>query len=63
MAENGAIIQCPGLFFGEMLIMLDTYQQSIIVAMSASDFGTEYAISVFNSLVQKEFHQCIMILI
>lgn len=57
--ENGAIIRCPGLFAGEILVMVEQSRTSIVIAMLASDPDIEYAVSVFRDLIQDNFPQCI----
>jgi hypothetical protein len=59
LCENGAVIHCPGLFEGELLVLLAHSRKSIIIAMNASDPDTEYAVSAFHNLIQKDFSQCI----
>lgn len=59
VCENGAIIQCPGLFEGEMIVMVEYSLKSIVVAMNATDPDTEYAMSVLRLLINDKFPQCI----
>jgi len=58
VCANGAIIRCPGLFDGEMIVMVESSSRAIVVAMNATDPNTWHAVSVFNKLVQKNFAQC-----
>ena len=60
MCENGAVIYCPGLFDGELLITTDTARSSLIMAMNARDPAIEYITEVFTDLVQTHFTHCIM---
>eukprot|EP00026_Physarum_polycephalum_P001439 Phypoly_transcript_01440.p1 GENE.Phypoly_transcript_01440~~Phypoly_transcript_01440.p1 ORF type:complete len:1130 (-),score=207.03 Phypoly_transcript_01440:9-3374(-) len=57
VCENGAIIRCPGLFAGEMIVMTEFSHKTLIIAMNASDPDTDYAVAVFNELVQNSFAQ------
>ena len=61
MCQNGAIIHCPGLFFGELIIMSELSGKSLTIAMNATNPNTGYVVSAFNELVQKTFSQCIFI--
>jgi hypothetical protein len=60
MCKNGAVIHCPGLFAGELIVMIEHSCKSIIIIMNASDPSTEYATAVFHELVQKNFSHCIL---
>lgn len=59
VCQNGAIIQSPGLFVGEMIVMLEHSHKSIAIAMNATDPDTEYAMAVVRSLIKVNFPQCI----
>jgi len=60
VCENGAIICCPGLFAGEVIIMCEISHRSLIIAMNASNPDIEYIVFIFLELVQKSFTQCII---
>jgi hypothetical protein len=60
VCENGTVIQCPGLFARELIVMIEHSRKSILTVMNASDPNTEYATSVFNELVQTSFSNCIL---
>lgn len=60
MHENGAIIRCPGLFAGEIIVMVEDSRKSIVIAMLASSPDTEYVISVIQELIQGHFPQYIL---
>jgi len=57
--QNGAVIRCPGLFQGEMIVMIESSKKSIMFVMMAPDPDLEYAVSVFHHLVQSNFTQYI----
>jgi hypothetical protein len=57
--ENGAIVHCPGLFEGELVVMTELSRKSIVIAMNAAHPETEYIETVFTELIQKDFSQCI----
>jgi hypothetical protein len=57
--ENGAAIQCPGLFVGEFLVMVEHSRKSIIITMNASHPDTEYILAIFEEVIEKKFTQCI----
>ena len=59
VCENGAVIYCPGLFAGEMIVVIEPTGKSIVVVMNASDPDIGYCTSTFNNLVQQSFTQCI----
>jgi len=61
VCENGAVICCPGLFAGEVIIMCEVSRRSLTIAMNASNPDIEYIVSIFVKLVQKSFTQCIII--
>jgi hypothetical protein len=61
VCENGAIVHCPGLFEGELIVMTELSRRSIIIAMNAAYPETEYAVSVLTEFIQKEFSQCILL--
>ena len=63
VCSNGAVICCPGLFSGEMIVMNSVSHKSITITMNALAPDIEYAVSVFYDLVQRNFSQCITYLI
>ena len=57
--ENGAVVYCPGLFSGELVMMIESSRRSILMVMNATDPDMAYVILVFNELVRNSFTQCI----
>lgn len=62
VCQNGAVISCPGLFEGELIVMLEPSSKSILFVMNASDPDVEYCSSSFNVLTAKDFTQCILLI-
>jgi hypothetical protein len=62
VCKNGAIIMSPGLFDGELVVVMEPSCKSIIAAMNVSYPDTKQIVSVFYDLVQKSFLQCIYFL-
>lgn len=56
--SNGAVIKCPSLLHGEIMISLEARAASIVVLMMATNPNLEYITSVFDSLAEG-FPQCI----
>ena len=59
VCENGTMIFSPGLFTGELIVMVEASHRSILMVMNTSDPDVTYMISVFTELVQKSFPQYI----
>jgi hypothetical protein len=57
--QNGAVIKCPGLFHGEIIVEFENSKKSIIFAMIAPNPDLEYVTTVFNTLIGRSFKQCI----
>lgn len=58
VCANGAIVRCPGLFNGEMIVMVEHSHQSIIIAMNVAQIDIEDAVSTFRRLIA-HYPQCI----
>lgn len=59
--SNGAVLQCPGLFHGELIIAMEAGSQSIIFAIQASNPDLRVISKVFNKLVSSRFRQCMVV--
>lgn len=57
VCENGAIIRCPGLFEGELIVMVEHTRRSIVVAMNATYPDLDDTTSAFRRLIQDKFPQ------
>lgn len=57
--QNGIVARCPGLFQGEVLVMLEDNKASLIFVMMVTIPDLECLVGVFQSLVQRNFPQCI----
>ena len=62
VCENGAVICCPGLFSGELIVTNSNSHKIITIAMNTSFPDTEFAVSVFYELVKFNFSQCIYLI-
>jgi hypothetical protein len=58
--QNGAVIKCPGLFEGEIIVEFENAKKSIIFAMIAPNPDLEYVTTVFKALISRSFPQCIL---
>lgn len=58
--SNGAVIKCPGLLHGEVMIMLEPRAKSIVALMMATNPNLEYITAVFTSL-SETFYQRIQL--
>ncbi len=58
--QNGIAVKCPGLFQGEVLVMIEDNKKSLIFAMLATSPDLECMLGAYRSLVQS-FPQCIQI--
>ena len=56
---NGIVVRCPGLFKGELIMILDNSQKSIFIAMMASKPDIEVISLAFKKLCNESFVQCI----
>lgn len=56
--SNAAIITCPALFCGQILIMLDSTAKAVVVLMMATSPDLQFVIAVFQQLTLF-FPQCI----
>eukprot|EP00026_Physarum_polycephalum_P000711 Phypoly_transcript_00712.p1 GENE.Phypoly_transcript_00712~~Phypoly_transcript_00712.p1 ORF type:complete len:920 (-),score=65.02 Phypoly_transcript_00712:1306-4065(-) len=59
VCQNGMLIQCAGLFHGQLIVMIDLTNQHLVFAMMASRPDYEYITSVFNELLQMSYPQYI----
>eukprot|EP00026_Physarum_polycephalum_P000718 Phypoly_transcript_00719.p1 GENE.Phypoly_transcript_00719~~Phypoly_transcript_00719.p1 ORF type:complete len:498 (-),score=49.29 Phypoly_transcript_00719:858-2351(-) len=57
VCANGAVIKCPGLFDGELIVTIEPSDKSLIIAMNASDPDTEHIVQIFSELIQQKFSQ------
>jgi hypothetical protein len=58
--QNGAVIKCPGLFQGEIIVKFENVRKLIIFAMIAPNPDLEYVTTVFKALISCSFQQCIL---
>lgn len=63
MYQNGAVLRCPGLFHGELVVAIDEEHSSIIYAMQGSNLDRDYVSSIFTKVVKRRFKQCIFLLV
>lgn len=63
MRANGIVFRCPGLFKGEVIIVVDETHKFIVIAMMATNATLEPIISCFRDLCKHSFPQCIHFLI
>ncbi len=59
VAQNGVKVDCPGLFYGELIVLMEKSHQSIVFAMKSTTPDLERFESLFQSLVTNHFVQCI----
>ncbi len=59
VAQNGVKLICPGMFAGEVIIMMNKNHKSIVVAMKSTNPDLDLFESLFQNLVTNHFAQCI----
>lgn len=59
IVQGGAVIQCPGLFCGEVIANLDSSSKVITFTMMATNPDIDCFSSAFSELVSLSFVQCI----
>jgi hypothetical protein len=57
--QNGIVIECGGLFCGQLLVKLEKDLRSIVVLVLAHNPDLKFASYTFQKLVQSRFTQCI----
>ncbi len=57
--QNGIVVRCPGLFQGEVLVMLENNKRSLLFVMMVTNPDLGFLLDIFQSLVQRNFPQCI----
>lgn len=56
---NGIVVRCPGLFQGEVIILVNESHKSIVVALMALKGDVDIFKKCFTELCQNKFIQCI----
>lgn len=59
--SNRIIFRCPGLFNGEVIVMVDASNKIITMVLMATKPNVEWFISIFQKLCQMSFNQCILL--
>ncbi len=61
VSQNGMIVTCPGLFTGEIIVVIATDHRSIFIILKSTSPSLDIATSVFRKLVSEQFPQCIFL--
>jgi hypothetical protein len=61
--KNGIVIECAGMFSGQLLLKLDRDIRSISVLVLAFNPDLIFASHIFYQLIQTKFEQCMWCLI
>lgn len=56
---NGIVVCCPGLFDGQVIMLLEDGSKSIVFVMMASKPDSDLFITILTHLCKTSFPQCI----
>lgn len=56
--SNGVVFQCPGLFAGELIIVMEGGFQSMFVAIQSPNPDLELIAKVIYDLIGEKYSQC-----
>jgi len=56
--KNGIVLQCSGLFTGQLILKLEKDLSSIVVLMLAYNPDLAFAVYTTKNLIQANFEQC-----